>query len=895
MKQIYLGFFLLAAFSLNVCGQRVTNKFGEKIPRGEVKMINEKYPAVRAGQTPEEILACPDGTVLGGELTVDAGYTGFQSSDQGRPDSPSKFYQSFSGCYQSVNAVRFIGLFNYYDEVEGWLPCNSRGGMNEEGELTKSIRFEVSFYRMNADGKPGELVYSEEMDLLGDLFNILYDGNTNMYEFTANLKKEIKLESGFFSVSAVDMKDAPSCWFSLFCADSAPGYALVSLGEYGMIGAPFPMCFCLKGNGEFSAKKALKLSRLLTPEKYNGEKYAKVQVEIQNMGSESLDNVRLELWAEGELLATEDVDATIKSLDSYKYTFRQRIDCSASGVHHFEVKNVTPGDEKLCDEILAFSVTALEEGKVCESKSTYSFEDCCIKSVSIGDISNQSAESEYSDFTDKKTTILPGQALELTVETEGARFIGVWVDWNNNGTFDDEGELISFITEESTQIRIPDNIAVKEGEKRMRIVMSADDMPGACGDVYMGETEDYTLVVARPQDSPVVQVDKSEIEESLENDSKNVGIEVANKGTKELNVSLSVMYALPYAPTYRSMTPIKKSVADVVKSRELLRIACKDTKTTPKSSEDIQYTLKYDDGQKDGIGLSNGDYAIFAHYYPGEMLANLSGMQVSSIDVYLLSAAQKSSIIIYGENSQTASGKELVNQTFVPVENAWNHIVLKEPLTITNEDLWIGIKLEGMAKDSYCIGVDAQRALRGFGDLANIGGETWWSMADLGVDNNFCIRANVTGERTPAINWLTLGKKELTVGVQGKETVNAELNATSLSKGLYEATIEIKSNDALEQVVKIPVYLINGKLSGLEKVEALKSSIRFEAGSLIVESKELINRVTLTDMAGAIRKDISNSGQTIAFSLADLSTGVYILNIRYANGNKEVVKFPVLK
>ena len=257
----------------------------------------------------------------------------------------------------------------------------------------------------------------------------------------------------------------------------------------------------------------------------------------------------------------------------------------------------------------------------------------------------------------------------------------------------------------------------------------------------------------------------------------------------------------------------------------------------------------------------------------------------------------RDSVVVYGENSQSAAGEELLNQSFVPVVNSWNHIVLDKPVTITDKDMWIGVKLEGFDSDKYYIGIDAGKALRGFGDVVNVGGETWWSMGDLGINSNFCIRANVTGDRTPAISWLTMDKKDFNIAANQKQTVNADLDATKLAETLYEAVIEIKSNDALTKVVKIPVYMTNGTVTGLDKNEMLQSSIRFNADRslLIVESGSDMKRVVLTDIAGKNRKDVNNIGQQVELSLAGLNTGIYILSIEYTDGNKETIKLPVTR
>ncbi len=66
--------------------------------------------------------------------------------------------------------------------------------------------------------------------------------------------------------------------------------------------------------------------------------------------------------------------------------------------------------------------------------------------------------------------------------------------------------------------------------------------------------------------------------------------------------------------------------------------------------------------------------------------------------------------------------------------------------------MWIGVKLEDSIVINITLVLMPEKHLW-FGDVVNVGGETWWSMGDLGINSNFCIRAMWTGDRTPAISW----------------------------------------------------------------------------------------------------------------------------------------------
>lgn len=81
----------------------------------------------------------------------------------------------------------------------------------------------------------------------------------------------------------------------------------------------------------------MKFTRILSPTASEASQYGKVQVELFNIGSDAIDNVTLQLWQEDKLIATEKVNATIPSLESYKYTFNARVNCSEIGNHHITI------------------------------------------------------------------------------------------------------------------------------------------------------------------------------------------------------------------------------------------------------------------------------------------------------------------------------------------------------------------------------------------------------------------------------------------------------------------------------------------------------------------------------------------------------------------------------
>ena len=107
----------------------------------------------------------------------------------------------------------------------------------------------------------------------------------------------------------------------------------------------------------------------------------------------------------------------------------------------------------------------------------------------------------------------------------------------------------------------------------------------------------------------------------------------------------------------------------------------------PDASEGTEYVLKYDKGQNGLTGISNSTSAIYANYYPGNMLSALSGMEITSVDVYIGTPATDNSIVIYGEGTQSKNGNLIAEKEFNVDKNSWNHIVLDKPVKIGDTDL----------------------------------------------------------------------------------------------------------------------------------------------------------------------------------------------------------------
>ncbi|MCB0852688.1 MAG: fibronectin type III domain-containing protein, partial [Bacteroidetes bacterium] len=131
-----------------------------------------------------------------------------------------------------------------------------------------------------------------------------------------------------------------------------------------------------------------------------------------------------------------------------------------------------------------------------------------IESVTLNSETNVSgSNSGYGNFTDIlwADPLFIGQSNTLSLQPGYAssaydEYFRVWIDYNQDGDFDDAGELIfnsGAVTSTVTDsFIVPGNVMI--GSTRMRVSMYFDHIPAPCdfGIVRFGEIEDYCVTIA---------------------------------------------------------------------------------------------------------------------------------------------------------------------------------------------------------------------------------------------------------------------------------------------------------------------------------------------------------------------------------------------------------------
>jgi hypothetical protein len=135
-----------------------------------------------------------------------------------------------------------------------------------------------------------------------------------------------------------------------------------------------------------------------------------------------------------------------------------------------------------------------------------------ISRVQIGTIDNSSGCSGYGNYTNLVTEVEVGETYPITI-TNGnpiwtADQCGIWVDWNLNEDFTDDGTITVSgspgVGPYTANITVPDD--AEGGLTRMRVRIVYATTPTPCGTSSYGECEDYTLDV---QSGFIIKVEPS--------------------------------------------------------------------------------------------------------------------------------------------------------------------------------------------------------------------------------------------------------------------------------------------------------------------------------------------------------------------------------------------------
>lgn len=202
-------------------------------------------------------------------------------------------------------------------------------------------------------------------------------------------------------------------------------------------------------------------------------------------------------WPYSHLWSTGATTSTINQLDAGVYM-------------------VTVSDANGCTATATAIVgTGNNQATYCAAKGDFPWVDW-ITGVEINDLNNSSGKSQYSDFTGMPTTLNAGSNYTFFLSNGFSwqtydEYWTVWIDYNQNGTFEEPAELAysGILTAPplgTPSATIEGTVAVpataQEGPTRMRVALKRGAFATPCETIPFGEVEDYTIIIGNGAPPP---------------------------------------------------------------------------------------------------------------------------------------------------------------------------------------------------------------------------------------------------------------------------------------------------------------------------------------------------------------------------------------------------------
>jgi len=299
-----------------------------------------------------------------------------------------------------------------------------------------------------------------------------------------------------------------------------------------------------------------------------------VEIQIKNYGSSSISGFDVSYTVNGGTPITETVATTISSGDTLIHTFTTTENLSPYGTYNFKAYTSLSGDVAAINDTAYKTVDCLPLIYCPSGATSNSYTD--IGNVTISNlnhgptsptINNSTATGMYSDYTDSTNLYInmnPGVSYPISVTQISQTFwynaaLGVYIDFNKDGDFDDPNEMVfsgattsSATPTLSGTVNVPPTATI--GYLRMRVVLEEGGTPPppACGTFLWGETEDYLVVMAPilAQDAGVttfIQPSPVQSEGNIEN----IEVTVQNFGSDTIYaMDIEYTYATNPAVTY---------------------------------------------------------------------------------------------------------------------------------------------------------------------------------------------------------------------------------------------------------------------------------------------------------------------------------------------------------
>jgi len=604
---------------------------------------------------------------------------------------------------------------------------------------------------------------------------------------------------------------------------------------------------------------------------------------------------------------------------SYSITMNGLLSGTTYYVNSFatNAKGTSYGTEK------SFTTTGEAQVEYCSSQgANYSYE--WIAGVVVGDFTNTSGASGYTDYTGMTANLNVGQTydISLTPNFSGSsydEYWKIWIDLNHDGDFDDANENV-FDAGSMSKTTVNGSITIPAGTAdvttRMRVTMKYNGEPTACEASFSyGEVEDYTVQIlggdteapTAPSNLTASNITMTSIDLDWNASTDNVGVteyDVYQNGS--LIVSTGNTYyavtGLNSGASYSYYVIAKDAVENESGASNTINITT-DTDTqaptspTNLSSSDItasSVALSWN-ASTDNIGVTGYDV-----YKNGAYIANTSA---TSYNVSELSMATTYSFYV--------KAKDAIGNISA-ASNSINVTTLDEVVVIDYCDLYGGsvgfewIDVFGL-NDLY----NTSAANSGYGDFTNLTanvslGTSYTATLSAGFKRrtyteywNVWIDFNIDGEFTSdeIVVQGTVADGEVytsTVNIPLTATIGQTRLRVAMSDGGYPASCgsfrygEVEDYTVNISAKNIPqTRMSNGKMLGNEKISSI-NIYPIPANNYInieVANGIKYGDVNIYNINGVLVKAANIQGNELEINISDLPAGSYIIRVEDEKGS----------
>ncbi len=217
----------------------------------------------------------------------------------------------------------------------------------------------------------------------------------------------------------------------------------------------------------------------------------------------------------------------------------------------------------------------------CSTQHTSPLSYFYISNVSLSNLNNSStlgnSSTAYSDYTSNTATLVKGSNYTISeafYPSWSGNSGAAWIDWNQDGDFDDSGEKVLGVTSSTTPYTasfiVPTSAVTGNTRMRVRLTYNATLTP--CGNVAYGETEDYTINVSSSASGEIFNQDGSFSANIFPNPATN-RLNVVLKGFNEASMKLINMSGQTVFEKKLNQIRTEFDVTDLKKGNYLIELS----------------------------------------------------------------------------------------------------------------------------------------------------------------------------------------------------------------------------------------------------------------------------------------------------------------------------------